>query len=199
MNLDKRRVGQRRGKVLGMIEADRTVIPSSQDQRRLRDVAADISRSPKIDQETPTGLTAQQKLDDLPDICAKLPHRHFTVESGEVLKNAGKVPLRVPVQQIVQRAPRHALDSGCERCVRELAASWIRPRAKAGRAQQDHPLHELRIKCSQSQRRSGTKGNADDGQVGQTQQAAQSCQANGKLRRRWSSGNACSAISRGGR
>ena len=125
MNLDKRRVGQRRGKVLGMVEAHRAVIPGSQDQRWLRDVAADISRSPKIDQETPTGLTAQQKSMTFPDICAELTHRHFPVESGEVLKYAGQVLLRVPAQQIVQRAPRHALDFGCERCVREQPASGI--------------------------------------------------------------------------
>jgi hypothetical protein len=72
-----------------MIEAHRAVIPSSHDQRGLCDIAADISRRPKIDQETPTGLTAQQELDHLPDIGAKPTYRHFPVKSREVLKNSG--------------------------------------------------------------------------------------------------------------
>jgi hypothetical protein len=59
VNLDKRRVGESGGEVLRMIEAHRAIVPGRQDQRRLFDVSTDISRSPKVDQETATGLAAQ--------------------------------------------------------------------------------------------------------------------------------------------
>jgi hypothetical protein len=51
VNVDKCRVGQRRGEELGMIKAHGAIIPSSQDQRWLCGVTADISRSPKVDQK----------------------------------------------------------------------------------------------------------------------------------------------------
>jgi hypothetical protein len=81
-----------------MVEADRVIIPRGQDQRRLRDITADISGSPQVDHETPTGPAAQQELGDLSDVGAQAAYRHFPVERGEVLKNAGQVPLGVLAQ-----------------------------------------------------------------------------------------------------
>jgi hypothetical protein len=98
LNLDKRRVGQRRSEVLGMVEAHRAIIPGGQDQRRFHDLIGDISGEPEIDHETPTGLAAQQELSDLSDVGAQPARRHLPVECAEVLKNAGQVLVGVLAQ-----------------------------------------------------------------------------------------------------